>query len=439
MPDVDAPLGAREGEPVLPAILQVSAWDESGARFDGLEIHRALQRRGARSSMAVLSRTVNDKDVFALPTRITMRLDEWLTPRFEVRHGIQRIAATAGLTLFFRRAFWSAGIVHLQIIHGLPGFSLLQIPLMSRLRRTVWTFHDPWIFSGHCIYSLDCELWRTGCPRCPDLSLPMAVPRDRSALNWKFKRFVLRHTKGTIVVASEWMRRRVEESAIAPHLKCVVIPLGVDTDVFRLRDRAESRQALGIEPDAHVVAFRDPGPGDRFKNAALVVEALKRYVPTRKTYVLCFQSSETADQLAGQYEVRDLGWVPTGEEAARAYAAADLFLMPSRAEAFGMMAIEAMACGIPVIVADGTALPDVVKAPEIGVSVPQGDPAALARAIGTLLADPDDRRRRGALGRDLAVRDYTFERYLQDHLRLYAALARRRPRRWFARKRSALG
>jgi glycosyltransferase involved in cell wall biosynthesis len=175
-------------------------------------------------------------------------------------------------------------------------------------------------------------------------------------VNWKIKRFALRHTRGVIVVASEWMKRRVEESRIAPHLECRVIPLGVDTQVFRPRDRAESRLALGIDPNAHVVAFRDAGTGERFKNSALLVEALRRYVPTRKTYVLCFQTSETARQLAGQYEVVDLGWVRTGEDAARAYAAADLFLMPSRAEAFGLMAVEAMACGLPVIVADGTAL-----------------------------------------------------------------------------------
>jgi glycosyltransferase involved in cell wall biosynthesis len=413
-----------KGRPT-PAILQVSTWDESGARFDGLEIHRALERRGARSSMAVLSPTIPDKGVFGMPNRITRRIDAWLTPRFEERRGIQRLFATAGLTLFLRREFWTADVVHLQIIHGLPGFSLLQIPLMSRLKPIVWTWHDPWIFSGHCIYPLDCELWKTGCPRCPDLPLPLAVPRDSSAVNWKIKRFALRQTRGVIVVASEWMKRRVEESGIAPHLKCVVISLGVDTHVFRPRDRAESRRALGIDPDAHVVAFRDAGIGERFKNSALVVEALRRYSPTRKTYVLCFQTSETAQALTGQYEVVDLGWVPTAEEAAVAYSAADLFLMPSRAEAFGMMAVEAMACGIPVIVADGTALPEVVNAPHVGLSVRQGDPGALASAVEALLADPDARQQRGVAGRALAVSEYSFDRYLDAHLRLYEALVRR--------------
>jgi len=408
-----------------PAVLQVSTWDEMGARFNGLEIHRALRRLGAQSSMAVSHRTVADNGVFSVPNRITRRADARLTPLFEDKLGLQRIFATSGMPLLLRREFWAADVVHLQLMHAKPWFSLFQIPLLSRLKPMVWTWHDPWIFSGHCVHPLDCELWKMGCARCPDLDLTLPVPRDSSAVNWKLKRFAVRHTRAVIVVASEWMKRRVEESGMAPHLECRVIPFGVDTAVFRPLDPIKSRRALGIAEDAHVVAFRDRGPREEFKNSALVVEALRRYRPTRRTYVLCFESSETARRLAGDYEVLDLGWVASAEDAAVVLSAADLFLMPSKAEAFGMMAVEAMACGVPVIVADGTSLPGVVKAPDVGVSVPQGDAEALASAIGSLLADPVARRRRGDAGRELVEREFSFERYLKAHLRLYEELAGR--------------
>ena len=375
--------------------------------------------------MGVADLTVAEAGVFLVPTRVTRRIDTLLELVFEKRLGIQRIFSTSGLALLFRREFWTADVVHLQLVHGLPWFSLLQIPLLSRLKPLVWTWHDPWIFSGHCVYPLDCDLWKTGCARCPDLALTLPVPRDSSAVNWKLKRLAVRNSRGVIVVASAWMRRHVEESGLARGLDCRVIPLGVDTTVFRPRVAAESRRSLGIDADAHVVAFRDTGPQERFKNSGLIVEALRRYAPTRKTYILCFQTAASSPQLAGQYEVMDLGWISDAERAAIVYSASDLFLMPSRAEAFGMMAVEAMACGVPVIVADGTSLPEVVQAPHIGVSVPQDDAQALADAIGSLLADPAARRRRGEAGRELAVERYSFERYIDAHLRLYREVARR--------------
>lgn len=181
--DLMTPPKATPRRRTMPAVLQVSTWDEAGARFDGLEIHRASLRLGANSHMAVMNHTVADSGVYAFPNRVTRRIDARLASLFEGRLGIQRVFATSGLTLLLRREFWNADVVHLQIIHGGSRFSLLQIPLMSRLKPIVWTWHDPWIFSGHCIYPLDCERWKTGCGRCPDLALTLAVPRDSSALN----------------------------------------------------------------------------------------------------------------------------------------------------------------------------------------------------------------------------------------------------------------
>ena len=96
--------------------------------------------------------------------------------------------------------------------------------------------------------------------------------------------------------------------------------------------------------------------------------------------------------------------------------------MPSAAEAFGLMAVESMACGTPVIVCDGTALPEVIEAPRGGLSVPQGDAPALVKAIELLLGSPETRRRMADEGARLARERYPVESYIQGHLDLYRQL-----------------
>src|SRR5512137_2248556 len=77
------------------------------------------------------------------------------------------------------------------------------------------------------------------------------------------------------------------------------------------------------------------------------------------------------------------------------YSAAEMVVMPSHYESFGMVALEAMACGTPVIASDVGGLADLIRDGETGLHVPNGDPAALARAIARLVEDHELRERLG--------------------------------------------
>jgi Glycosyltransferase len=141
------------------------------------------------------------------------------------------------------------------------------------------------------------------------------------------------------------------------------------------------------------------------------------------THVLCFESDGTdLEKLQTRFTVIPMPWLQGGTEVAQAMRAADVFLMPSIGETFGMMAIEAMACGTPVVVFEGTALPDVVAAPHAGVAVPQGDAEAFAAAITRLMTELDLRCSVIEEGLARVARDYTEATYLSRHLSLYEEL-----------------
>lgn len=218
------------------------------------------------------------------------------------------------------------------------------------------------------------------------------------------------------------MERRVAESPILQHLPRTLIPFGLDPGVFNVGDQVAARVALGIPADARVAAVRWT-PHNILKGTRFVEEALQRIPEGIVSHVLCIESDGTGlETLQRRFNVIPMPWLQGGPEMARVMRAADVFLMPSIGETFGMMAIEAMACGTPVVVFEGTALPNVVGAPHAGIAVPQGDTEALAVAITRLMTQPDIRRGMIENGLALVARDYTEATYLSRHLSLYEAL-----------------
>lgn len=105
----------------------------------------------------------------------------------------------------------------------------------------------------------------------------------------------------------------------------------------------------------------------------------------------------------------------------------DVFVVPSvlDSESFGVAAVEAQACGVPVIVSDVGGLPEVVRAGETGFVVPPRDPGALAERMVELHADAALRVRLGAAGREHAVTSYTWDRNAMLMLDVYAGLGLR--------------
>ena len=100
-------------------------------------------------------------------------------------------------------------------------------------------------------------------------------------------------------------------------------------------------------------------------------------------------------------------------------AAADLFVLPSRSEAFPNGAIEAMAAGLPVVASDVGGLHDLIEHDRTGVLVPPADPEALGAATGALMARPERARAIGDAARAEVRRRYSFERMVDAFDSLY--------------------
>jgi glycosyltransferase involved in cell wall biosynthesis len=107
-----------------------------------------------------------------------------------------------------------------------------------------------------------------------------------------------------------------------------------------------------------------------------------------------------------------------------AYAAADVFAMPSRTDSFGIVYLEAWCYGVPVVGARAGGVPDVIDHGRDGLLVPFGDSEGLAEALERLLADREEARRLGEAGRRKVLRELTWERKYAQVREVYAELVR---------------
>ena len=405
-------------------ILYVTTQDAMGSRFNGYSLHKSLRRLGHNSHMAVMRSELNESEIHELGNKELKRINFYLSyvERFFSFYSFLPITA---MNLFLTPYYKKADIVHLQLIHAGQFYSLFCLPLMSRSRRLIWTMHDAWMTTGHCIQSLECERWLSGCGQCPDKTLPLPIRRDTTALTWKLKKWIMHRSDVCLVVPSWWMYNRVKRSPILSHLKCHIIPPGVDTTFFRPLDREKCRVRFGIPPEANVLAFRSTSGSFVFKGTEYIERALALIDPNpaNPIYLLTFDNIGGLESLRNRYRFIELGFVKDQNTLVEALCAADLFLMPSIAETFGMMAVECMACGIPVIVFEGTSLPDVVHSPHAGISVPYKDYAGIARAINQLLKDRAMYRTLVENGLSIVQKEYTLDLYVKRHIDLYECLS----------------
>ena len=187
-----------------------------------------------------------------------------------------------------------------------------------------------------------------------------------------------------------------------------VVPLGVDLQRFGSPARPPA-------DDQATVLF--VGQHTRRKGVDLLLEAVAA-VPTPVRVRLVGAGAEECARTASASGILVSAHEPVSQvELAREYAAADILVLPSRHDAFGLVAVEAMASGTPVLVTDGCGVAELVDE-EVGLVVPAGSAAALRDGLVALLSDKEALRARG---RAAAARagDLGWHKHSEAIARLY--------------------
>lgn len=251
----------------------------------------------------------------------------------------------------------------------------------------IWTFDDMWPFTGGCHYAGSCEAYSQSCGACPQLG--SRHKWDLSHWRWRSKRRAWHGLPITLVALSDWMADCARRSSLFADVEVHNIPPGLDTAVFRPFPQALARERLGLNPDAPVILFgavnaaNDPRKGFAELTAALEIVAQGSGDP--RPTLLVFGAAAPPPGLRLALPARFLGHLYDDLTLALVYSAADVMVVPSREEAFGQTAVEAMACGTPVVAFGTTGLLDIVAHRETGYLAQPFEVDDLARGIAFVL------------------------------------------------------
>ena len=216
---------------------------------------------------------------------------------------------------------------------------------------------------------------------------------------------------------------------LAPH-RVHAVPMGVDAALFAPQPRAAARRALGVGERERVALY--VGRIEPYKGTDVLVRALSLLPKQGSVCLLVVGGSEgersvdwlreeaRASGVSGLVDWR--GAVPQGALPAY-YAAADVCVVPSLHETFGLVALEAMACGTPVVASDAGGLRELVRHGEDGLLCKPGDAAALAEALAVVLSDPLRAQRMGGAGASRAQR-FTWDAAAARLAAVYIEVAR---------------
>ena len=268
-------------------------------------------------------------------------------------------------------------VIHLHNLHS----CYINLPILFEYLKTadipvVWTLHDCWAFTGHCPHydAVGCLKWQTGCFEC---SLYKQYPKsffDNSQRMYEKKRKWFKNIKKmTLVTPSFWLADEVKKSFLS-EFPVNVISNGVDLRDFYPRE-SNFKEKHNIKNKYVVLGvasvwLKTKGFDTFFELAKLLPS----------NYQIVLVGKIVDDSNLQMDKILYVDNITSQDELAQVYSSADVFVNPTVQEAFGLVNIEALACGTPVVTYRSGGSPECIDN-KCGVIVEKNNINSMKKAI----------------------------------------------------------
>ena len=269
----------------------------------------------------------------------------------------------------------------------------------------VWTLHDMNPFMGGFHYEGDLNCNHSG------FSLIEEQLRTQ-------KRDLI-HQKSNmhIITPSNWLGKCSKKSKTFNRYQHFVIPYGLDTQIYKQRNKAFCSELLGVDCNKKVILFSSGNLNNKRKGFNVLLKALERLDSNKYR---CIALGNKTEKVKRSFPVQYLGHVNEERYLSCIYSAADVFVIPTLEDNLPNTVLESLACGTPVIGSDVGGVPDMVRPGITGMLFEPGNSEELAQKIEEFFALSEEKRKEMSDNcRRIAIEEYDLSVQAKAYIELY--------------------
>lgn len=308
-------------------------------------------------------------------------------------------------------------IINLHWVNFFLSFNNLY-ELTKLNKPIVWTLHDMESFTGGCHYANICTNFENNCKNC------MQLLEDKLFLPnkiLKLKNKIFKNANITLVSPSKWLAKEVKKSKLFSKKEVVVIPNGIDSNIFKAYDKKVAKKTFDIDENKIVLGFGAVHHKEKRKGFKELLEALSKINTILKEKDIIGLTFGNADDSLIDTPIINIGNIQDEDVLSKAYSACDIFILPSLEDNLPNTILESLSCETPVIAFDTGGIKDIISN-EVGIVVKKGNSSLLASAILNLINDQELRKKMGKRGRIKIKKEYQDSHQAKRYEDLYKKL-----------------
>lgn len=348
-------------------ILHINTTELGGAAKASLRLHEKLLDLGYQSDFLMIKSgfSHNNRNIATLSALFGRNLK----PLYRVLENLlffkwRRGTVSTfllGANVYKHPLILKSDVIYLHWIAGnmINWYSLRQI--LNLGKPIYWFMHDYLPMTGGCHNPLDCFNYQKGCKNCPKCS---SLWIDIPSFEYKRKmKLFNKYPNLKFIVPSFAVKNKVESSSILKNVNITHIPNFVDVSIYKPLDKQSAKKTFNFDLCKKQVLFGAAGGiNSKFKGWAYLEEALLGY-QNMDIEVIIFGCLKPANYNSpfNNIDIKFLGSFYDNVSLSLLYNAADVFVVSSEDETFCLTALEALACGTPIVGFPVGAIPEMVS------------------------------------------------------------------------------